>query len=139
MDLVGDHTKLVPKKINTANGVHKLEEGNLFVEVTLNGESISLKGITPPQLTENVFLVKTFQVFRFEGSIVLWQVAEGLINGKKKVRRFGYDDAVIGKIIYNDIAEMLFSDKKYFKKEPTYFIVSEGMGKMFYKEVVVKK
>ncbi len=132
---MGNHTKLVPRKLRTTEGEHKLKETDLFLEIKFKDSDLFLKGVTLPEVVDGTFSVKTFQIKFFNKcTAVLFQVAEGVVS-PGNIWRFGYDDNTIGKKIYQDIAEWIFSRNDCKNKETIFVIVSAKPGELLYKEV----
>lgn len=133
---MGNHTKIVPKKLTTTSGEHELQETDLFIELLSGDKNLSIEGITHPEVLEQVCLVKSFEIHEFdEKSVVLWQIAEGLM-GPGKMWRFGYDDKNIAGKIYKDISNIFL--RYALEKKSVLVIVSKAKpGKLTYKEVII--
>jgi hypothetical protein len=137
VELMGNHTKIVPKQFITVNGVYKVkEEEDVIVELIPGDESLFIRGVTPLEILPQLCLVKTFEIHNFdENMVILWQVAEGVI-GHKKMWRFGYDNKTIGKLLYEEISNVFLS-KALQSKKSMLIIVSTESGKLVYREVII--
>ncbi|MDD5098560.1 MAG: hypothetical protein PHD31_02495 [Candidatus Pacebacteria bacterium] len=136
---MGEHTKIVLKKLQTVDGVYKLkEERDLIVGLFPGDESLSIKGVSPMGIVYQLCLFKTFEIHKFdEETVVLWQVAEGVID-QGKLWMFGYDkySKNVVKSMYEDIGRK-FLKKVLDGKKPMFIIVSTESGKLVYREVVI--
>ncbi|MFA5169146.1 MAG: hypothetical protein WC420_00155 [Candidatus Paceibacterota bacterium] len=132
---MGEHTKVVLKKIQTVDGVYELKEGrDVIIGLFPGDKSLSIKGLSLINIIHQLCLIKTFEINKFDENVVLWQVAEGVI-GQNKLWMFGYDKYSAMKSMYEDIG------KKFFEKtinggEPVFIIVSTEEGKLIYREVI---
>lgn len=135
---MGNHTKIVLKKLVTADGEYELKKNDLIIELIPNSKDVCIEGITPRFILNQVCLVKTFEIHEFDDNIViLWQVAEGIIS-LRKTWRFGCDNKVIGDMIYNSMCDKFLS-KALKTKRSLFVIVSTESKKLLYKEVLISE
>jgi len=135
---MGEHTKVVLKKIQTVDGVYELkEERDIIVGLFPGDKSLSIKGLSLINVIHQLCLLKTFEINKFDENVVLWQVAEGVI-GQNKLWMFGYDkyNEKFKKSMYEDIGRKFF-EKTINGEEPIFIIVSTEEGKLIYREVVI--
>lgn len=132
---MGDHTKIVPKKITTTSGKHILRETDLFIELLLGDEKLSIEGITDPSILNQVCRIKSFEVKEFdEELVVLWQIAEGLM-GRGQIWSFGYDEKNVREAMLKNICNK-FLDRILENKKSATIIVSIESGELVYREVI---
>ena len=135
---MGNHRKIVPKKIITTDGKYELKESDIIVKLIPGDENISIKGITPLSLLDQVCAVETFQICKFnKSSVILWQISEGIIS-HQGVWIFGYDNIDIGNTIYQNMRDE-FLDKALEIKKPILVIASPESGELVYREVIISK
>jgi len=139
VELMGEHTKIVLKKLPTVAGTYELkEEKDLIVLLLPGDESLLIKGVSPSVLVRRLCLFKTFQVDKFdENTAVLWQFAEGVI-GHEDIWMFAYDqhDKAVQKEMYREIKNK-YLEKILEDKKPVLIIVSTESGKLVYREVII--
>ncbi|MFA5310453.1 MAG: hypothetical protein WC386_02075 [Candidatus Paceibacterota bacterium] len=132
---MGEHTKVVLKKIQTVDGVYELKEGrDVIIGLFPGDKSLSIKGLSLINIIHQLCLIKTFEINKFDENVVLWQVAEGVI-GQNKLWMFGYDKYSAMKSMYEDIGKKFF-EKTINGEEPVFIIVSTEEGKLIYREVI---
>lgn len=138
VELMGEHAKVVPKKIQTVDGAYELKEGrDIIVGLFPGDKSLSIKGLSLINVIHQLCLLKTFEINKFDENVVLWQVAEGVI-GQNKLWMFGYDrySEKVMKSMHKDIGKKFF-EKTINGEKPVFIIVSTGEGKLIYREVVI--
>lgn len=132
---MGDHIKIVPNKIKTEKGEIKISEKDIFIELIYADGGIAVNGITPKFLPKHVCLVKIFEIHKFDAkNSILWQIAEGLINRKRKWF-FGYDDAAARDIIMTSIQHMFVGDAIRYRKSVRIVVRFENK-ELIYLEVI---
>jgi len=136
---MGEHTKIVLKKIQTVDGIYKLKEGkDIIVGLFPGDESLSIKGLSPMGIVYKLCLFKTFEIHKLDQeTVILWQVAEGVI-GQEKLWIFGYDkySKSVAKSMYEEISKKFF-EKALRGKKPILIIVSTESKKLIYRRAII--
>jgi len=132
---MGDHTKIVPKKLATTTGKYSLKKTDLFIEIIPGDKNLSIEGLTDPEVLNQVCRVKSFEVDSFDKEMaVLWQIAEGLM-GRNEIWSFGYDEKTARETMLRDIYGKFLDIALETKKTAT-IIVSIESEKLVYREVI---
>ncbi len=123
---MGDHIRLIEKKVQTNKGMHYLGLSDTIMELLPCSSSIVI-GEAPEEMF-NIFLVKIFTLQEFQKeTMILWQIGEGLLS-QESLSFFIYDD--------NEAAEEMIKGLRQYKSSNKTIVFTEEKE---YKEIILSE
>ena len=123
---MGDHIRLIEKKVQTNKGMHYLGLSDTIMELLPCSSGIVI-GKAPKEMF-NIFLVKIFTLQEFQKeTMILWQIGEGLLSSDS-LSFFIYDD--------NEATKEMLEGLRQYKSPNKIIIFTEEKD---YREIILSE
>lgn len=124
---MGNHAKIVPKKIKTGKTEVLLEEGDFLIECSPGKEDIYLENYQKDM--PEACLVRIFKVENFdEKTSAIWQTSEAICIRKDEVlyaKFWGYDETLVLEKVMDAVLEKTAPDC-FKKKRPVLGVIKKS-------------